>query len=458
MSGHDGADPQARGCEALLAVIGNPVLQSRSPLMFRAAFAALGIQGNYVRLAAESAQQALATAVSAGITGMNVTAPFKEEMARIVDEIEPCARRVGAVNTVRVCEGRTEGHNTDVEGVTQALVRHGVPLCGGEAVVLGTGGAARAVVAAIVGQGAQVTVVGRNVGKAALWAPQLGAAVAPLEDQSLRAILPRCVLLVGCTTAIGRLVPRDALRPELAVLEAQYAKETALAADARSVGCRVIDGRDWLVYQALAAFRLMTGRDGPEDGMRQAVYGVAAGDLGPTKRSILLVGFMGSGKSTVARELQAITGMRLADLDEQVEQRAGMPVARIFETAGESGFRQMERDALEGLTQQAAAGCIVSCGGGVVLAEENRAWLRANGVVVWLWADPTTTSERVGDGQQRPMLHGSDREVRVRTLLRERRARYAEVSDLMIATEGTSPKRIAERIVDEIHRTYDHLR
>ncbi len=104
----------------LYGVVGKPILHSRSPQMHNSAFRTLGIDAVYVRLAAESAEDALRTARGMGMKGLNVTAPFKEEMASLVEPADDGARRLGAVNTVVIGEGGPIGYNTDPDGVALA--------------------------------------------------------------------------------------------------------------------------------------------------------------------------------------------------------------------------------------------------------------------------------------------------------------------------------------------------
>jgi shikimate kinase len=162
-------------------------------------------------------------------------------------------------------------------------------------------------------------------------------------------------------------------------------------------------------------------------------------------RAILLCGPMGSGKSSVGRALAARLGWDFVDSDAEIEARAGLSVARIFEREGEAGFRAREREALRALP---ARRCVIALGGGAVEAAENRAILADKGRLVWLDARPETLASRVGDAADRPLLAGLDAAARVQRLreLCERRAGAYATAELRIATDALSPDEVCRAI------------
>ncbi len=151
---------------------------------------------------------------------------------------------------------------------------------------------------------------------------------------------------------------------------------------------------------------------------------------------VLLVGFMGSGKTSVGRLLAERLGAPFVDLDERVERSAGAPVAQIFAGEGEDGFRDREAAALAALEAEPPA--VVACGGGVVLRESNRALLRTLGVVVYLGVSAEQAMQRCGLGRERPLLAGRTPE-QIEALLAGREVLYAEVATVSFNTDGLSP-------------------
>lgn len=282
------------GSTRLAAVIGDPVRHSLSPVLHNAAFAALDLDWVYLafEVAAGDADGALAAARTLGIDGLSVTMPHKREVALHVDRLSPVASRLGAVNTV-VRQGRLlVGDNTDGAGFLDALrLDEGFDPDGRRCVVLGAGGAARAVVVALADAGAaEVVVVARR--------PEAAAEVAALGGERCRpgeeAEASGADLVVNATP-VGMAVPAPAspIRPGVDVDAAAdpasipldvsllgpgqlvadlvyHPPQTPLLHEARARGAAVSNGLGMLVHQAAHAFRLWTGHDAPLEAMAAA--------------------------------------------------------------------------------------------------------------------------------------------------------------------------------------------
>lgn len=158
---------------------------------------------------------------------------------------------------------------------------------------------------------------------------------------------------------------------------------------------------------------------------------------------IYLIGFMGAGKSTVANALQQQYGMQLVEMDETISAREGMSITDLFAQKGEAYFRQLETELL---AQAAAPGTVISCGGGVVMREENVRLMREKGVVVLLRATPETVLQRVCSGTDRPLLNGNMNLTYITELLERRRPYYEQAADIWIDTDGKAPETIAAEI------------
>lgn len=295
--------PPISGTTSIAGVLGNPVHHSLSPVMQNAALQAMGL--DWVFLALPAPAQELATVVRAleamECRGLNVTIPHKHSVAGLCRELSPLAQRLGAVNVlVPLAGGGWHGTNTDVEGFCAPL-RDGNAghWHGRQALVLGCGGSARAVVAGLVELGfASIAVAGRDpirlaefIAHCRSWAPQLQ----PLSwrgdgDAAADPLLPAlaAAALVVNTTPLGmhsasdpNAVERcplsatqlDQLTPQASVYDVIYTpRPTRLLQEAAHRGCATIDGLEMLVQQGAAALRLWSGRgDVPVDAMRQAL-------------------------------------------------------------------------------------------------------------------------------------------------------------------------------------------
>ncbi|MGC8626858.1 MAG: shikimate kinase [Acidimicrobiales bacterium] len=164
-------------------------------------------------------------------------------------------------------------------------------------------------------------------------------------------------------------------------------------------------------------------------------------------RRLLLVGMMGSGKSTVAALAGARLGWPVVDTDSLVEAEVGTSVAEVFARQGEAEFRARESRAIAQLANGPEP-AVVSVGGGAVLSAANRSLLRRAGTVVWLRARPETLAERVGDGTGRPLLAGTPREA-IERLVAEREPLYQEVADMVVDVDGLSPEQVVDKVVVE---------
>jgi shikimate dehydrogenase len=262
----------------VFGLLGNPVGHSLSPPMHEAAYDALEMDARYVTFepAPREIGAALEGARALGIDGLNVTIPFKRDVLELVDP-DPLATRIGAVNTIDLPEMR--GYNTDAIGAIRALREHGVDPSG-TAVVVGAGGAGRAVAFGLADESVTVRIANRTTERAETLATDVaeGTGVTatghPLAD--LDDLLADADLLVNCTS-VGMEedrspVPAGALHADLAVLDAVYAPlETRLLREAAAAGATTVDGAWMLLYQGVAAFERWTGRDAPVDAMNDAL-------------------------------------------------------------------------------------------------------------------------------------------------------------------------------------------
>ena len=157
------------------------------------------------------------------------------------------------------------------------------------------------------------------------------------------------------------------------------------------------------------------------------------------KKNIFLIGFMGAGKSTIARCLHSHHGMEWLEMDKE-----GMPVSEIFRRKGEEYFRELETGLL--LSLESRSNTVVSCGGGVPLRSCNVEAMKRSGIVVFLTARPETILERVKDSHDRPLLEGHKDVEYIAGLLSKRLERYQAAADVQIATDGRRTAEIAEEI------------
>lgn len=169
-------------------------------------------------------------------------------------------------------------------------------------------------------------------------------------------------------------------------------------------------------------------------------------------KSIYLIGMMGSGKTSTARELAALMQMPLIDLDAELEKKAGKRIAEIFQDKGEAVFRELETSILVNLKADVFA--VFATGGGVVLARKNREWMRACGTVVFLETSPETLWARVSKEKGRPLLEDFDPKQKLISILTVRQPLYEECAQVKVNTDGKSPKQVAQEIREKLSASY----
>ena len=164
--------------------------------------------------------------------------------------------------------------------------------------------------------------------------------------------------------------------------------------------------------------------------------------------SLFLIGFMGTGKSTVAGCLQKKLSMDVVEMDQEIERREGMPIPEIFERYGEARFREAETELLTEM--QTDVPRIVSCGGGAALREENVRIMKRTGKIVLLTARPETILERVQNDENRPLLKDGKTVEHISAMLKQRREKYEAAADIVIPTDKKSIEAICREIIEKL--------
>ncbi|MBL7199686.1 MAG: shikimate dehydrogenase [Anaerolineae bacterium] len=242
--------------------------------MHNAGYKALGLPYVYVAFGTEDTRAAVEAVRSLGIRGLGVSMPHKIEIMQYLDALDDTAREIGAVNTVVNDDGHLTGYNTDWVGAIHAIEEH-TEVAGTRSIVVGAGGAARAIVYGLVKRGSQVTVLNRTASKGEALALEFGARFGG-GVEALGAI-PEADILVNAT-AVGfhapdqSLIPSPVLRPGRVVLDVVFVPpESRLIREAEARGCVAIRGTRMLVHQAAHQFELYTGQRAPFEVMEGAI-------------------------------------------------------------------------------------------------------------------------------------------------------------------------------------------
>ncbi len=262
-------------CTSLYCVLGDPISHSLSPVMHNSAFTHMGYNGVY--LAFNVKDKNLASAISGikalGIKGVSVTIPHKVEVMKFLDNIDEKALKIGAVNTIVNKDGKLFGYNTDCLGATNALLEK-TAIKDKDVVILGSGGAARAIGFGIVSEGGRLTILGVLKDEGENLAKDLGVDYYHLSE--FKNI--DCQILINATpvgmTPNTKAMPvqKEDLKKDMVVMDIVYNPiKTSLLKESEGIGCITADGASMFVYQGAAQFEMWTGKKAPVDIMRKTV-------------------------------------------------------------------------------------------------------------------------------------------------------------------------------------------
>lgn len=266
----------------MCVIIGDPVEHSLSPFMHNAGYEALQIDDQFVFTAAHVKPADLSVVVSAvramGIRGLTCTIPHKVEVMKYLDEIDPIAKKIGAVNTVVNEYGKLKGYNTDWLGTVTPL-EEVTPLQDKRIALIGAGGAARAMAYGVVSKGAKLTIFNRTKEKADELAKEMGNEVETCHGMSLQDRLPTFDIIINATNvgmgdqADQTPVAKECIHSHHIVFDAVYSPyETQLIREAKEQGATVIHGTEMLLHQGTAQFELYTRHKAPIEVMRNVLF------------------------------------------------------------------------------------------------------------------------------------------------------------------------------------------
>lgn len=473
---------EINGKTRLIGLMGNPVEHTLSPMIHNEMSERMGISSVYVpfKVEEQGVTAAVRGAYELNILGMNVTVPYKNSVMGCLPVLDEAARQIGAVNTlVRMEElGGYKGYNTDMMGLRRQIQEDGISLQGETVVVLGAGGAARAVVyMCLLEETKKIYLLNRTITKA----EQIAADMNRIAEQTIsftknskedreqdgkQAVIPMALsdyssileenLIVFQATSIG-------LSPNIdhAILEdTKFYKKIRVGVDLiynpantkfmqmiTANGGQAYNALKMLLYQGVIAYELWHNKKIPQD-IIQDVYAALKRNV-YSKDNIVLIGFMGSGKTTVGLRLARELDMDFIDTDAYIEEQAGKKISEIFNEDGEDTFRNLETEVLMNF-RNTVKNTVFSTGGGMPLKKENASLLKEIGTVFYLTASNQVIYDRVKNSVNRPLLQRENSYETICELMRERTPSYESVADIVVNTNSNHFKEVVEDIKKEL--------
>ncbi len=359
--------------------------------------------------------------------GVNVTIPYKREVFKYVDSVEPTALEIGAINTVVNRGGKLYGYNTDIDGLRYALRRGGIDPNGKKVAILGSGGTSRTATAAAKALGAREIVVISRSGENHYGNLERNADTQILINTTPVGMYPNCPAAPMDLRAFPRLQ---------GVMDVVYNPiRTGLLMQAEELGIPHAGGLAMLVAQAKAAEQRFFHKS-----FEDAAVEKIAASLARDVTNIVLIGMPGSGKTTVGKFVAALSGRELVDIDKLILKREGVRPGDIITSRGEAEFRKLETSLLREVC--ASGGKIVTTGGGCVTVPENYPLLHQTGRIYRIERHLEELSTR-----GRPLSAGGIEGLRALYAVRD--PLYARFADVTVQNNGA-----LEDAAEEIWRDF----
>lgn len=471
------------GKTRLIGLIGNPVEHTLSPVIHNGISERMQCASVYVPFKVEEVglAQAVQGAYELNILGMNVTVPHKNQVIESLVDIDEAAKKIGAVNTlVRMDSSKGyKGYNTDMLGLRRQIFEDGISLKDKTVVILGAGGAAKAVVyMCLLEQANKIYLLNRTKEKSDAIAESMNEiatemfldAMENMEEDGktlcCNRIIPMALadyhkileedLIVFQATSIG-LSPNV---EDVVLEDAAFYQKVQIGVDliynpantkfmqlVTEHGGKAYNALKMLLYQGVIAYELWhdikVSQDIIEDiytDLKRCVY---------PKDNIVLIGFMGSGKTTVGVELAKRMNMNFIDTDAYIEEKAGKSITDIFAQDGEEAFRKLETEVLITL-RDTVSNTVFSTGGGMPLRAENAGLLKEIGKVFYLTAANQVIYDRVKDNNKRPLLQGENPYGKICELMKQRKPLYEAAADVLVDTNSNDLEEVIQAIQNEL--------
>ncbi|MCM1988398.1 shikimate dehydrogenase [Oceanirhabdus seepicola] len=411
-------------------LIGKKLTHSFSPFIHNEFFKAQGIAGEYklYEFDRDDIENKLQYFDDIGVIGINVTIPYKQDVMKFIDEISEEVKSIGAVNTIKFKDGKSTGYNTDYLGIKETFIINNVTVKEKKVIILGTGGASKAVIACLEDMGVRdIVLISRN--------PDSVISTYKVDSYENLHRYNSYEILIN-TTPVGMFPIID-----VSPIEEKYIKGREFIFDliynpsrtrflqyAMKNGVKCSNGLYMLVIQGLKSEEIWNEIIIPPDAVKE-IFDICLKEKN-SEKNIVLIGMPGSGKSTIGRIMSGKLGLKLIDCDEMIEKKAGKSISEIFKD-GEDYFRNIEEEVLKEISMEKR--CIISTGGGAIKREENIFSMKYNGTIYFIDRDVDKIYNDIQGNNHRPLVEKKEQLVK---LYNERKDIYEEVCDFLIDNNG----------------------
>ncbi len=444
----------------IYGVTGKPILHSKSPDIFNYLKDKLYLfDSDYIRIIADSSSEVIEIMKSLNLKGINITAPFKKSIMEHIDVIDDHAKVIEAVNVVENRDGKLFGYNTDSIGVEDTIKKYNLNKEGFKYLIIGSGGAGKAAAYGLVNSGLDVTIINRTNEKAKIFADKINCKYA--EWENLENEINNAELCIN-TIPFKYLNLNKYFKKEQLVLNADYTNESSSKQNTE------LNGLEWLINQAVPSFKIFI-KVHPElvevctpiideRNYNTLFEFLNSNNSGVIKKSnIALIGFIGSGKTTIGKLLAEKLNWKFIDTDELIVQKEQIPIREIFRIHGEAYFRNLEKEVLLSIKEK--KNVVISCGGGLILDDDNRDILKNISNIFWLFSPIEKCMDRLNSDLRPPLTNPFDSTTdpieKAEILFNYRIPYYCEVADALVLNNDSISQAV-DKIYEEVHTYFGY--
>ncbi|MGI6321424.1 MAG: shikimate kinase [Bacteroidales bacterium] len=428
----------------IFAVAGKPIIHSNSSKIFKKFIAQNKLDAKYIKACGNDAKILLNELIYNDIEGINITAPFKEDFFNLADNYSKEAKFLRATNTMLLNNGGLYAYNSDVFGVYQSLKKNLGKIENQKILVIGAGGAAKAVVYALKKHKCHVYIVNRSAEKAKKLSQQFECNHIDIED-----IRKNKIDFHGVVNTLEypySLFETESLKNISWLLDANY-KNSLYKAFCIENNIKFIDGMGWLTGHALKVFEIFFDIKSSMD------FSKINKENEANRKIISLIGMPGSGKTSLGKLLAEQISYKFIDADLLIEKKTNKNISEIFAQDGEEKFREIESEIPHWIAEEFGdKKIILATGGGFPLSAENREWLQNHTFCIYLSAQTPTLAKRLNQNQ-RPLLQKGSLTENLNNLFQIRRLFYLNSCHLLIENNTNKLNETVSLLVEDFRKS-----
>lgn len=383
-----------------LAVVGNPVFHSLSPYVFSIFSENSPIIIKYNRISAPNIEDAFRFAKEMNLNGLNITSPFKYDVLEKLDKVDYQASNLNSSNTVKFFENSSIGFNTDYFGILMTIWDNNFILNKRKVLILGAGAAGRTAAFAVRNLNSFVYVWDRKELKAQKMSKEVG--VKYIKTQDLLNDIDSFNYIISTIPYNSEILRKINFSSKNIIFDTIY-HNSFFKENKEKFGYQLISGERWLINQAILSHEIFLGSKPTNLPSVQELEKVKQ----IKTNCYILIGFSGSGKTTIGKKIAQKLNAEFYDIDNLIEEQEKKTIADIFSQNGEIYFRQKENEILKVVSKNVSLQnrpVIISTGGGILTHQENINILKQLGFIIWMYSPIDALLERIELTKNRPMI------------------------------------------------------